>query len=161
MGIKDIVPWTRNRRDISLRREEPSLFRGMERMFENFLAESGLEPSLLKERWDAFSPRIDISEDKKEVVVTAEVPGMDENDFDISVNNDSLTIHGEKKAEKEEKKENYYRMERSYGAFHRTVALPCEVDVDRVEARYRKGVLKITLPKLPEDKQQRRRIEVH
>jgi HSP20 family protein len=130
----------------------------MGRFFDRFLENPW---GAFQERDWAMTPRVDIVENDKEVVVTAEVPGMDEKDFDISLTADTLTLHGEKKAEREEKKGNWYRVERSYGSFHRTVPLPCQVDSDKVEARYSKGVLTITLPKLPEEKQHRKRIEVH
>jgi len=97
-------------------------------------------------RQDMF-PALDMSEDDKQVVVTAELPGMDPKDVDISIDKGVLTLKGEKKFEEEEKKENYHRIERSYGSFRRSVSLPTEVAEDKVKARFKDGVLKITLPK--------------
>ena len=81
-----------------------------------------------------------------------EVPGIDEKDIDVSVENNTLTVHGERKIEKEEKEENYRRVERQYGSFTRTFTLPPTVDTEKVSAIYDKGVLKVTLPKKAEAK---------
>lgn len=109
---------------------------------------------------EAFHPKIDVSETDKEVLVTAEIPGATEKDVEVTLTKDSLTIHGEKKVEREEKKKNYYRMERSYGSFRRLIALPCEVDETKVEAVFQNGVLKVTLPKTAEVQKSTRKIEV-
>ena len=158
MALRDLVPWSKQRRVSTVHRDEPTPFSATDRFFDSFF--SGWGGSLMERGMEAFSPRIDVAENDREVVVTAEIPGMEEKDFDISLTAETLSIHGEKKSEHEEKKGDYYRMERSYGSFHRTIPLPCEVDADKVEAKYGKGVLRITLPKLPEEKQHRKRIEV-
>ena len=101
-------------------------------------------------REDRLLPSVDISEGKKDITVKAEIPGVEANDIDISLNGKLLTIKGEKKQEKEEKDENYHRMERSYGYFNRTIELPAEVDPEKVDASYKKGVLKIELKKTRE-----------
>jgi len=90
---------------------------------------------------------MDVAETAEQVVVKAEVPGIDPKDINISLQGDVLTVKGEKKSEREEKKESYHLVERSYGAFSRSVALPAAVDADKVEAKYEKGVLTITCPK--------------
>ena len=92
-------------------------------------------------------PLVDLKEDEKSLVVEAEMPGMAADDFEISLVDGGLVIKGEKKKEKEEKGENYHRLERVYGSFHRIVPLPCQVDRDAITARYRDGVLTVTLPK--------------
>lgn len=92
-------------------------------------------------------PALDVSETKDEIVVKAEVPGMEAKDIDISLSGEVLTIKGEKKQEKEQKEENYHMVERSYGAFSRFVRLPQEVQGDKIVAKCKDGVLKITLPK--------------
>ena len=94
-----------------------------------------------------FMPSVDISETDKDVIVQAEIPGIDPKDLDISLNGRLLTIKGEKKSEHEEKKENYHKIERKYGSFSRTLELPVDVDPDKVGATYKDGVLKIVLPK--------------
>ena len=108
----------------------------------------------------SFTPRVDISESDKEFQVTAELPGMDEKNLDISLANSVLTLKGEKKEEKEDKRKDYYRMERSYGMFSRTIPLPEGVDLEKVEASFREGVLTVTLPKMVEAQKERKRIPI-
>jgi len=92
-------------------------------------------------------PKTDISENENEFLVRAEVPGIDKKDIDITLSDGLLTIKGEKKFENEEKNENYHRRESSYGSFTRSFQLSSEIENDGIEANYRDGVLKITLPK--------------
>ena len=107
-----------------------------------------------------FVPAVDIYEDKDFISLKVEVPGMKENDFDIRVENDMLTVRGERKFEKEEKEENFHRIERRYGAFSRSFTLPKTVDVDKVEAHYEAGVLNIKLAKKAEAKPKQIKIGV-
>lgn len=106
------------------------------------------------------APRMDLSETDDTIEITAELPGVDLKDLDVSVEGDMLTLKGEKKAETEEKKKDYHFVERSYGSFRRAIRLPGTVDPEKVNATFDKGVLKITMPKPEEAKQKRRRIEV-
>lgn len=92
-------------------------------------------------------PAVNISEDEKNITVEAELPGMDSKDVDISLQNNMLVLQGEKKFEDEKKEDNYKRIERSYGAFYRTIPLSASVDEDKVKATFKNGVLNITLPK--------------
>lgn len=92
-------------------------------------------------------PAIDIADGENEIVVRAEVPGCKAEDIDISVYGNTLTLSGEKKAEEEKKEKGYYHLERSYGSFRRDIALPDEVDPNKVEASCKDGVLTVTLPK--------------
>ena len=94
-----------------------------------------------------FAPAFDVSETEGELIVTAEIPGMDKKDLDIHLSDGVLTVKGEKKQEKEDKKENYHCIERRYGSFSRTMRLPVDVDTEKVDAAYKDGVLRITLPK--------------
>jgi HSP20 family protein len=96
----------------------------------------------------AWSPAVDVYEDEKQIVVKADLPDMDEKDIDIHVEDGYLTLKGERKYEKETKEENYHRMERSFGSFTRSFALPENVDQDKINASYKKGVLEVTLPKV-------------
>lgn len=96
-----------------------------------------------------FTPTLDFSETKDAFVVKAETPGMDPQDISVSLENQVLTLKGEKKHEKEDKDEQYYRVERSYGAFARTVRLPAAVDGSKVTAGFKNGLLTVTLPKAP------------
>jgi len=99
-----------------------------------------------------WAPAIEVFEKEDKFVVKAELPGMKEEDIDISVVGDTLTIRGERKAESEVKEEDYYCCERSYGSFSRSIAVPSNVDAKKIEASYDDGVLEVNLPKAPEVK---------
>ena len=107
-----------------------------------------------------FSPAVDVYEDEHTVNLKIEVPGVDEKDLDIRVENNTLTVHGERKFEKEEKEENFRRVERQYGSFTRSFTLPQTVNAENVSANYDKGVLKITLPKKAEAKPKQIKVSV-
>lgn len=92
-------------------------------------------------------PAVNISEDEKNITVEAEMPGMESKDIDISLQNNMLVLQGEKKFEDEENRENYQRIERSYGSFYRTIPLSATVDEDSVKASFKNGILTVTLPK--------------
>lgn len=94
-----------------------------------------------------WSPKVDVADGKKRITVKAELPGVDIKDIDVSLDGRILTIKGEKKQESEEKEENCHRMERSYGYFSRSLEVPSEVDQDKVDASYKKGILQIVLKK--------------
>lgn len=98
----------------------------------------------------SFVPAVDIYEDAKKVVLKLEVPGMEEKDLDIRVENHTLTVKGERKFEKDEKEENFHRIERRYGTFFRAFTLPSTVDTENVLASYNAGILKLELSKKPE-----------
>jgi HSP20 family protein len=98
----------------------------------------------------SFVPAVDVYEDDKKVVLKLEVPGIEEKDLDIRVENHTLTVKGERKFEKEEKEENFHRIERRYGSFYRAFTLPSTVDTENVDAKYENGVLKLELKKKPE-----------
>ncbi|HVN24803.1 MAG TPA: Hsp20/alpha crystallin family protein [Syntrophorhabdales bacterium] len=121
----------------------------MNKLFDDFFGGLQLSPwAPVEKRMSAvFTPHVDVSETDKEIKVSMELPGMDEKDVEVSLTRDTLTIKGEKKQETEDKGKDYYRMERSYGAFTRTIPLTVEVDTDKVQASFKKGVLDITLPK--------------
>jgi HSP20 family protein len=99
-----------------------------------------------------FIPAVDVYEDEHNLVLKLEIPGVNEEEVNVSVENDTLTVQGERKFEKEEKEENFHRIERRYGSFVRTFKLPNTVDTDKVEAGFDKGILKITLAKRAEAK---------
>src|ERR1700740_1121431 len=107
-----------------------------------------------------FAPPVDVYEDEHKVSLKIEVPGIDEKDIDVRVENNTLTVHGERKIEKEEKEENYRRVERQYGSFTRSFTLPQTVDTEHVSANYDKGVLKISLPKKAEAKPKQIKVNV-
>ena len=108
----------------------------------------------------SFAPAVDVYEDEHNVTLKIEVPGIDEKDIDVRVENNTLTVHGERKFEKEEKEENYRRIERQYGSFSRTFTLPNTVDTESVSADYEKGVLKIKLAKKAEAKPKQIKVNV-
>ena len=106
------------------------------------------------------APAIDMSEDERAYKISAELPGIDAKDIEVSVSGDTLVLKGEKRQEKEEKDKNYYFSERSYGSFQRSFQLPSSVDRNKVAADFSKGVLTITLPKTAEAKKPVKKIEV-
>jgi HSP20 family protein len=138
----------------------------MDRLFDRFGFPSlrrmfDMEPAWRPSSTFTFSaPAIDMSEDDKAYKITAELPGLDAKDVDVSVTGDRLVLKGEKRQEKEEKDKNYYFSERSYGSFQRAFELPTSVDRDKVTADYSKGVLTITLPKTADAQKQSKKIEV-
>ena len=107
-----------------------------------------------------FAPAVDVYEDEHNITLKIEVPGIDEKDIDVRIENNTLTVHGERKFDKEEKEENYRRVERQYGSFTRTFTLPQTVDTENVAATYDKGVLKIALPKKAEAKPKQIKVSV-
>jgi len=123
-----------------------------DRLFDNFYPLSMLEEK------DEWLPAFDISENEKEYIVTAELPGMEVKDIDVTLSDGVLTVKGEKKQEHEEKGKDYHRIERSYGSFHRSFSIPGKIKTDSVDANYKDGVLKLTLPKTEES--ETKKIEV-
>jgi HSP20 family protein len=107
-----------------------------------------------------FAPLVDVYEDEHNITLKIEVPGIDEKDIDVQIENNTLTVHGERKFEKEEKEENYRRVERQYGSFTRSFTLPNTVDAEHVQAHYDKGVLKIQLAKKAEAKPKQIKVSV-
>ena len=98
----------------------------------------------------SWTPKLDLSETKDQIVVRAEVPGLDPGDLRVEYRDGLLTLRGEKKREQEQKNERFYRMERTYGAFVRSIRLPAAADAKKVSAAFKQGVLVVTLPKVPE-----------
>jgi HSP20 family protein len=152
MDLKNLMPF--GKKNLQVRREEENPFammqREMNRVFDVFNRNWGL--GAFPDLTGTFMPRLDVTEDAKAFIVTAELPGMSEKEIDLSISGDTLTIRGEKKEEKEEKEDkdknkNYYYSERSYGSFMRSIPLPRQVETDKVSASFKKGVLTITLPK--------------
>lgn len=107
-----------------------------------------------------WAPAVDILENENELILRADLPAINEQDLDIRVENNTLTIRGERKFEKEEKEENYLRVERSYGAFSRSFALPNTVNTDAIRAEYKNGVLSVQMPKRAEAKPKQVKIGV-
>ncbi len=129
-------------------RRAPSLFRSYEPGW------------LLGGRRGEMTPAVDVAEDDKAVTLTAELPGMKEEDVEVVLRDDMLTVKGEKKSEREEKKENYHLTERRYGAFERTFRLPEAADADKIKAAIDDGVLTVTIPKKAEARKAEKKIKI-
>jgi HSP20 family protein len=138
-------------------REFVTLQDRMNRLFRDSFGPESREEALTS---TTFAPPVDVYEDEHSVTLKIEVPGIEEKDIDIRIENNTLTVHGERKFEKEEKEENYRRVERQYGSFTRTFTLPNSVDQDGVQANYEKGVLKIKLAKKAEAKPKQIKVNV-
>jgi HSP20 family protein len=138
-------------------REFATLQDRMNRLLSNPRGPEGQDESLTS---TAFAPPVDVYEDEHNVTLKIEVPGIDEKDIDVRIENNTLTVHGERKFETDEKEENYRRVERQYGGFTRTFTLPTAVDHENVQADYDKGVLKIKLAKKAEAKPKQIKVNV-
>jgi HSP20 family protein len=143
----------------SLRHEIDRLFEDFDRGFWRFPSPRlfDIEPFW---RRGVTAPAVDIVEREKDYQITAELPGMEEKDIELKVADDVMTIKGEKKEEREEKKKEYHLTERRYGAFRRSFSLPAGVDADKIEASFKKGVLTVTMPKKPEAIKAERKVEI-
>jgi HSP20 family protein len=125
----------------------------LDKLFENFFQGFPLLPSQRKGggSWDGLIlPQVDIGESKKNYTITVEVPGVDEKDIDLTLADGTLTIRGEKRYEQEDSDKQYHRVERSYGSFQRMLSLPTDADENRVGAKFKNGVLTITVDKNPQ-----------
>ena len=145
----ELMPWRPFGRLAPLRREMDDLW---DRISSDFPA--------LRRREGVWAPSVDVSEDKENFIVQAELPGVDQKDVNVTVSGNMLTIRGEKKKEEEKKDEHHYSMERFYGSFQRSFQLPANVQTDKIEASFDKGVLKVTLPKTEEAKKKEIEIKV-
>lgn len=161
MSIKNLLPvW--NKKNALVRRsniDHPFLTmqEEMNRLFDQFFM--GFPALHFQKQFTDSFPRIDMRETGDKIIIEAEMPGMDEKDIQISLNHNVLTIHGQKQ-EKREKNEKVYYLERTYGFFHRSIPLHSEVDEKHVEAKFKRGVLRITLPKLPDSEQKTKSIPI-
>ncbi len=137
-------------------REFSTLQDRMNRLFRDSFGESREEELTTTN----FAPAVDVYEDEHQITLKIEVPGIEEKDIDVRIENNTLTVHGERKFEREEKEENYRRIERQYGSFTRSFTLPTTVDSEKVSANYDKGVLKIALAKKAEAKPKQIKVNV-
>ncbi len=138
-----------------------ALHGGMDRVFRNFEQSWPRWPSLFQGGGtDVTPPSIDVHENTNTITIEADLPGLDEKDVSVTLANGVLTITGERKSEREEKDENYYISERSFGSFQRSLRLPETVDENKIEASFDKGVLKVVATKKPESVQAEKKIEV-
>ena len=170
MSIRDLVPRFGRGREQALarrgREDDPfhAFQRQMNRLFDDFFGEFGLVPrgegSAGAGPVERFTPGVDVSETDKEVTVTAELPGLEEKDVSVEMDDAAVTIRGERREEREEKEKNWHRRELCYGSFHRVVPLPAAVDGAKAKATFKKGILKVTAPKREEDRVARKRIPI-
>ena len=170
MTLKQMMPWRwgglrswedEDRPFESFFHGMDSLHKEMDRLFENFW-KVGTHPSSIGKPWELaqVNPLIDETEDDKAFHVKVELPGMDQEDVDITLTEGLLTIRGEKKQEEEEQGKDFYRSERSFGAFRRAIPIPMEVDETKIDPSFKKGVLNITLPKSVEAQKKVKHIPV-
>lgn len=166
MNVKDLIPWSRADdkspalyRDsdpfMALHREVNRLFDDMFRGFDQF----GRFPSLTAGRSGWGWPNVEVSETAKEIRVTAELPGLEEKDVEVTLDDEVLTLRGEKRSENEDKNRQF--SERFYGRFERRIPLGAEVEEDKVEARFKNGVLTITMPKTERAQSRTKRIAIN
>lgn len=155
MSIKDLINWpnhsNRQTQRYDSRESHPFeiMRRQMNTLFDSFFDENAIEG------WGGFddlTPRMDVMETEKDIRITAEIPGMNEKDISVDLDQNVLTIRGEKKREHEEKESDYYHVERSYGTFQRSLRLPQNVDEDAISANYKNGVLNLVIPKNEKEK---------
>jgi len=145
-----------------------NLRREVDRLFEDFdqgFWRSPLSRSMFESFWPSqqswvAAPAVDVTESDKAYEITAELPGIDEKHIEVKLAGGALTIKGEKHDEREEKKKDYYLHERHFGSFERSFQVPDSVDVDKIEATFKKGVLTVTLPKTPEAQKAEKKITV-
>jgi HSP20 family protein len=137
-----IIRWDPFRDIITLREK-------MNRLFEDAVTARGDEKDMISSTW---TPSVDIYETENSIVLTAEVPGVDENNIEIKIEDNTLALNGERIFEKETSEENYHRIERSYGSFYRSFTIPRNVDQEKIKAEHDNGVLRITMPKKPDSK---------
>jgi HSP20 family protein len=167
MAITDLIPWKKDETSVPVRRGQGEetfldLRKQMNRLFDEFFERPfGLSPFFGDSTlWGDFAPHMDVSETDKEIIISAELPGAEPEDIHITLDRNILTISGEKRAEKEEGGKRFYRVERSYGSFRRSILLPEGVDEDQIDASYKRGVLKVNLPKTARAQKKRKRITI-
>jgi len=178
--VKDLIPTGKKKHSLPVRVDRYSdyapdvwdapfleLRKATDRLFEDFFRSyrwpfgAGKSPlELAMEIPESTWPRVDMDETDEAVRITAELPGVEKDNIDISVTDDRITIRGEKKEQEEKKGKGYYKLERSYGSFQRSFYLPCEVESDRVDATFKDGVLTIILPKSATAREEIKKIPV-
>ena len=165
MSIKNLVPRF-GRKSLPVRQADADPFRDfqrqMNRLFDDFFGDFPLAERDEGSAWvpGAFVPRVDISETDDQVKVSAELPGMDDKDITVELQDDVLTIRGEKKSEHDDKGHNWFHREQSWGAFQRSIALPAGVEADQAKAQFKKGVLTFSAPKRAEERPQRHAVTI-
>ena len=163
MKWSELVPWRQSKSAAPAKREGDPFFamqNEMNRVFENFFKSTPSTGIWGSDGEYAFSPSIDVNDSEKELTVRAELPGLKEEDLDISIDDEYLTLKGEKKFEEERKENGATYVESSYGSFQRVIPLGVDIDLDAVDASMKNGVLTIALPKKDSPNQKKRTISV-
>jgi HSP20 family protein len=164
MALRDIIPWTRkgngNGRSLVRRGEAWDPIARLQREFNDLFEDFFDTPFWAPWREQSFMPRVEVEDTDDELVVKAELPGIDEKDLTVELQDGALTISGEKKSQSQEEKRGYVRSEFSYGRFDRVIPLDPDIDADRANAQFRRGVLTVRLPRKPEARANRRVIPV-
>lgn len=173
MGINDLVPWNWSKKRVPIRREGRGMlpdnfqdhFDNIHRQWNTLVEDlfAGFMPGTLSRfhsEVNSFSPRIDVNESAHELTVIAELPGMSQENVDISLNSDSVVIKGEKLSETNEQEGERSYIERSFGSFERIIPLTSRIDEDRVDAHFKNGVLTIKLPKVESEIKSAKKISV-
>lgn len=156
--MRSLIPW-RWKEGRSVPENALTEFRKeVDDLFSQFFGNAGWLPGTSLS--SGFTPAFDVSETDEDILVKAELPGVDPKDIEVDLSGTTLTVKGEKKEEQEEKTENVHRIERSFGCFSRSVTLPCEVKEDQVEANFKNGVLNLKLPKAESSKKRSIKIDV-
>lgn len=182
MELKQIAPWNWFKKEqegqvsmVPIARRDaanrypmlPRFQNEFDQLFDNFLQGFPLVPSMFPSMPRAIGenmllkPSVDIAATDKEYTITAEVPGVDEKNINVELNGDTLVIRGQKEHSKEEKKNDYFCVERSYGAFQRQLSLPEDADTEGIKAAYKQGVLTLHVPRRPGDSKAVKHIDVH
>ena len=158
MALSSLLPWRHRESAAPL----VSLQDAMNGLFEDLSRNTESDPFRSLERFGQSSwlPRLDVAEDDEEVQITAELPGLAEEDINVTLTGQTLTLRGEKKQERTENKKDVQHTERTYGAFARSVGLPCDVDQEKVAGTFKDGVLTITLPKTEHARRQSRTVPI-
>jgi HSP20 family protein len=160
MEMKSLIPWSWGGYKPARRDQSPDVFqslhREMDRLFEDFTRGFALPSEVA----GVIAPKVDVAESDKEIEITAELPGLEEKDVEVVLSDNVLTIRGEKKAEREEKDKGYYLMERSHGAFSRSLRLPFDAEPEKVEAAFKNGVLTVKVVKPKEVQAKTRKIPI-
>lgn len=161
--LRNLLPSVRRISEVPVRRAEDPFFaiqREMSDMLDDFWGTFDLRPFSDGGSLRAFSPIVDVREGDKDIRIKAELPGMDEKDIEVTLADDSITIKGEKREEKEERENECVYREAHYGAFHRMIPLPEGLDGDKAEASFKNGVLDVTVPRLDGAKRKTKKIEI-
>jgi HSP20 family protein len=163
MHIKDLIPWAHHdetRPKAANEHPLAELQRQMNQVFESFWGRIDRPGAGFDWPFGEGMPRSDVVETADGIEIAIELPGMEQNDVEVLLAGDTLTIKGEKKVERQDEKKGYYVSERSYGSVYRTIPLPSGVDTDKADASFKNGVLTVKIPHSPEAKARAKRIEV-